>query len=644
MSNSGANFESLLPSGVEIACAPPTGIKATDQKNLEETLKITGETKGLALITKPGRYSTSAELVRPPEASIMLGPNTVIQAQPGFSGEAVLSDSNTEQTSQKSIYGGGTIDANNQVNVALYCRYFNHLVLGVKPRNSLKNDCILGDPSATATSAEPVILPGEFLIQRSSGSVPVGGYCLWAQNASDGRIFGTVSTGQETGFRIDKGGWKGFGTHPVGAAFGMQVGIEDNAGSEWYGSNLDTPTPKEHASATGEAATSVITDSAILSQHLGRPVKGNNIPAGACVGTVTAGVSFKLVNELGEELKPTGTVAGITLYGVGIMANVSAFRISGGQVFINATYGVDNSSYGIIVGSKVARGTISKFYGNGASSSFRVTKAIAGKLNAIGYDEILESNCVVPVVPQLQPVIFNENGEYSIPTIVKQLRITTVGGGGGGGGGGSPSGTQLQVGAGGGAPGVSVTRVIEVGAATKAPVTVGAGGTGGNAGAAGGNAGSNGSEGEASKVVVGGIEVRGLGGSPGAGSAATSTTKVGGGIYAYGGQSTTPMAASGGQSGSAGGRAMASTGGGGGGGGPATAEKGGGGGGISTISAGGAAGGSGTSGTSAGQEGESGANNTGQGGGGGGGGAAGTGAGGKGGKGGSGYVIIEPLI
>jgi hypothetical protein len=378
---------------VEISVPPPSGVAAIDTASVKAALQAAGEAKGTAVL-RPGTYKISEELVRPAKASILGYPNTILQGAPGATGECLLTDPVGEKTEYQSIVGGFTLDANNVFAHALWCRWFNHLVLGVKPKNSLEDDWIIGDLAAATVSAEPVIKP-DSLVQRTAGVVAPGHYCLWAQNASDGRLPGLVVTGQETGIRIDKGGWRGgVGVHPVGAAFPMQVGIEDNGATEWFGSNLDTPTPKEHAGAAGTEAASVITDSEILSQHKTRPVTGANIPAESFVGTVTPGVSFILVNAKGEEVKPTGVVAGITLLGVGLIVRENGTQDFGGQVFNPASHGVDQGCVGVAVASNVTQVNLLGFIANGASPSFRVAQAFVGNISGLAWSGLIQKNCV----------------------------------------------------------------------------------------------------------------------------------------------------------------------------------------------------------------------------------------------------------
>ena len=190
-------------SSVEIGSLPPTGIAATDTATVKATLKAAGEaTSGIAVFNKPGTYLIDEELVRPHNVSIVLGSATIFLAAPEFAGSALLSDSATEKSSRQSIAGGGTLDSNNNSKHALWCRYFGHITLGIVCQNSLEDDVILGDSvtPATAQSSEPILTPA-FWVNRTSGSVPAGHACLWAQNASDGRIFGSVLKEKETGIR-----------------------------------------------------------------------------------------------------------------------------------------------------------------------------------------------------------------------------------------------------------------------------------------------------------------------------------------------------------------------------------------------------------------------------------------------------------
>lgn len=65
--------------------------------------------------------------------------------------------------------------------------------------------------------------------------------------------------------------------------------------------------------ASGSAASNVITDASITSGDAGKRVIGLNVPPRSYVGTVTAGVSFTLVNESGAPVYPLGAVASVQL-------------------------------------------------------------------------------------------------------------------------------------------------------------------------------------------------------------------------------------------------------------------------------------------------------------------------------------------
>lgn len=395
--NSGGTLtEAQLPGSVEIGSPPPTGVAATDTANVKAALKAAGEvTNGVAVINKPGTYAIDEELIRPYTAAVVIGPATTLQAVAAM--ENLLSDPANHVTFAQSITGGGSLDANNQANHALWCRNFSHLVIDIEWKNSLEDDLILGDPGATAASHEPVFGP-HALCQRTAGTVPVGHSCIWARRAGDGRIPGTVVTGQETGIKVDSGsgGWRGIATHPVGAGYAMQVCIDDNGAGEWFGVNLDTPTPKAHVGATGSGAFSTITDTEILAQHLLRPVSGTNIPAESFVGTVTPGASFVLVNAKGEEVKPTGTVAGITLAGVGILRRTGqGNQALGGQIFISPTYGVDGNTYGIVMGPTGVGGDLYGFHAQGGEAgNYRVQRALTGNLAKTYGPRLLQVNYI----------------------------------------------------------------------------------------------------------------------------------------------------------------------------------------------------------------------------------------------------------
>lgn len=65
--------------------------------------------------------------------------------------------------------------------------------------------------------------------------------------------------------------------------------------------------------ASGTSASATITDASCVSGDVGKYVSGTNIQPGSYVGTVTAGVSFTLVDYYGTALKPSGNVTAVTI-------------------------------------------------------------------------------------------------------------------------------------------------------------------------------------------------------------------------------------------------------------------------------------------------------------------------------------------
>ncbi len=388
----GTHWAPLAGFAVEVSAPLPTGVAATDTANLEAALEAAKG--GLLKLPNTGKYRINKELLRPFNTSIYGPPTVTLEAAPGYTG-TILSDSKTERTLRQAIFGGFMIDSANTAQHALWCRYFQRgLVLGVVCQNSTQSDCILGDNTATETSDE-AFFTEQFGIDRRSGAVPAGAYCLWLQNCSDSCGHSFTMTGQERGIRLDKSDCKFFDVHPLGAGHPMNVCIEDNGLlNEWHAPEVDTPTPIEHAGATGSAASGVITDASILSQHKGQPVSGTNIPANSYVGAVTSGVSFILATNNGTEVKPTGEVKGITLMGVGIMLNQPGTRILGGGAYISPTYGVDNGAYAIVNSSIAVNGLIIGFTVFGGDSTHRFTQPFVGNVLNMSWVGLLQSNCV----------------------------------------------------------------------------------------------------------------------------------------------------------------------------------------------------------------------------------------------------------
>lgn len=396
----GTHWAQIAGNAVEVSAPAPTGIAATDTANLQAALNAAAG--GVCKITKPGTYAINAMLVRPYNASVFLGPNCILQAAASIAGP-VLSDSKTERSLRQCIVGGGVIDSNNKAQNALWCRYFQRgMTLGVVCKNSTQSDCILGDTEATAKSDE-AFFTAQFACDRTGFSVPVGAYSLWLQNCSDTVVPEITLTGQERGLRLDSSNIKCYGTHPLGAAYPMNTMCENNSiGSEFYGCQWDTPTSIEHKAATAANGSNVVTDAAILSQHVGLPVSGANIPDKTFVLAVTPGVSFTLGSASGAEMKTTGEVKGVTLAGVGLL-NIAAYsQTVGGGVYVNPTYGVDNACYGIVFAPAANTGNVAGFYANGGSESFRVSQALAGNLFALTWSGLLQRYCVNYQVSQVQ--------------------------------------------------------------------------------------------------------------------------------------------------------------------------------------------------------------------------------------------------
>lgn len=382
---------------VEVGCAAPTAVAATDTANVKATLKAAGEAKGLAVFNKGGVYSINQELTRPAGSSVYIGAGTTLRAVAGFAGTCLLTDSAATKEKDQSIIGGGTLDSNKLVAHALWCRYFQRMVLGVSCKNSLEDDVILGSEEAAGSSVEPILTAG-FIVRREYTATSKGFSCVNAVRASDGRAYGNSLSGQETGLKLgpSSGGWRTFGLHPIGsgATFQpMQVCIDDGASNnEHFGVNADTPTPKLHAGATGSNASVTITDTEILANHLRRPVSGTNIPAGCYIGTVTPGVSFTLVNIENIGVKPTGAVSGVTLAGVGVLVRSDSCYVSG-DTYVSPTYGADNGCYGVVIAFGATNARVLGWTAKGGSASFRITQAIAGNLSAVTWGAITQINC-----------------------------------------------------------------------------------------------------------------------------------------------------------------------------------------------------------------------------------------------------------
>ena len=130
--------------------------------------------------------------------------------------------------------------------------------------------------------------------------------------------------------------------------------------------------------ATGTAASSTITDAAILSDDTGRAVTGTNIPANSFVGavtntgplfpatsggTVTTG-QFQLVSQDGSPVTPTGAVSSITLSAEGDPSDLAAGQTP--DPLFNATLpttgGGDTGS--VLISPYIKPGTSSDTYYN----------------------------------------------------------------------------------------------------------------------------------------------------------------------------------------------------------------------------------------------------------------------------------------
>jgi hypothetical protein len=315
--------------------------------------------------------------------SYTMTPNTIIKGITGYSG--VVADTPLGTQVDHLVFSGGQFDAGGSGSIAFWAHWATHCTWSNSPtfHNAQTADLVIGDPADGAGAhfsyGLQVIRPQ---CDRTAGSKVPGGMNIHMTSVStDCTIRESRGNGQECGI-FDEGNDNNFYTphhsnQPVVCY--LSVGVN----SDWIEPIADTCQPLVHGSASTAGVSSTITDSAIQPIHLGLPVTGTNIPgsisAPSFVGTVTAGVSFALVNAAGGSVSTAGAVAGITLAGVGLNLQTAVPSVIGGNALMSNSLGVDNACFGVCFGPAVTNAYVHNFSMWAQNAATRWVAPVVGK-------------------------------------------------------------------------------------------------------------------------------------------------------------------------------------------------------------------------------------------------------------------------
>jgi hypothetical protein len=338
-----------------------------------------------------GTYKVSGEIAF--TCSFVMDRGAVIKAAPGYTGVLASTPKGTRVNGL--TFTGGTFDGNQTAQNCFWAHQMTNCLWSGMPRfqNAVQDDVVIGDPTDTGSSYGNHLL--DFVFYRTTTPVGSGYANLWLTTyATDTLVYSPQGGVREIGIRADGGDNKFITPHFSNGPVCHFLDTGNN--NVWVAPVPDTPGTISHGSASASSGVSTITDSAIAAAHLGLPVTGTNIPNNAFVGTVTAGVSFALVNASGASTNTTGAVSGITLVGVGFNLQGSSAKQIVSPTFINSSQGQDATCYAVCIGSSVPR--INIFGGmsvTGQSSSYRWLETFIGFIVNLSFQGLYESNVAI---------------------------------------------------------------------------------------------------------------------------------------------------------------------------------------------------------------------------------------------------------
>ena len=204
---------------------------------------------GAATVYFPsGTYEVSAPIVV--NSSVQLDPSATIQATASMAAVVEIGpDSPSRGTNgylHNAFFEGGTIDANNLANDALFLRHYEHIaVRDVTVNNFLVNGFHFNDPSLGGNNTE--VIASDLHTIRTSGNIPVSSASvLMDTNGSDNQLTDSVFTQSDIGIYVKSAGEFFSNIHvyaypPANGA--MSIGFKDEGFQNyWKGCEADGPT------------------------------------------------------------------------------------------------------------------------------------------------------------------------------------------------------------------------------------------------------------------------------------------------------------------------------------------------------------------------------------------------------------------
>ncbi len=199
---------------------------------------------GGILYVPPLVFVTSCAVNLAVNGSLYLEPGGVIQAKTGSTMTAVVIAGSTGFWADQVISGGGTLDANNTAQRALWLkRQYRGRLANLRMLNATTY-CLQNGDTADGYTGSNSMDAVEFWCYRSGSAIPAGSYGIWTDNATDSKYVQGYVKGYAEGVRDDVGGSR-YGyvhvwdTNQNGA---MTACFDDNAQGNWWSDNVcDTP-------------------------------------------------------------------------------------------------------------------------------------------------------------------------------------------------------------------------------------------------------------------------------------------------------------------------------------------------------------------------------------------------------------------
>ena len=200
---------------------------------------------GGVMYVPPAVFVTSCAVNLAVNGSLYLEPGAVIQAKTGSTMTAVVVAGATGFWTDQVITGGGTLDANNTAQRALWLkRQYRGRIANLRMLNAT-NDCLQNGDTADAYTGSNSLDAVEFWCYRTGSAIPVGSYGIWTDNATDSKYVQGYVKGYAEGVRDDVGGSRYGYLHvwDTNQSGSMTACFDDNGQGNWWSDNIcDSPT------------------------------------------------------------------------------------------------------------------------------------------------------------------------------------------------------------------------------------------------------------------------------------------------------------------------------------------------------------------------------------------------------------------